>query len=355
MNTSFSDLPQFHARFPQVCLVGIGGAGGEIVSQIFESGVSAAQCIAVDTEQERLKHTLSHERVLVSLPGAFTALAPGDARIDERVFQACVDAMAPLLSGSDVVFMVVKAGQHARLVSAVAQISRRVGAVTVAVAIIPPLSEREVRLAASDELATLRRSCNTLVIADTNRSGQGLMHSRDPCEQDVTQAVSDLLSSLSEALTCPGATNIDPLAFRELMMHGGISHFGAAHSWSALRVEEATISALRGPMLYDELSQARGAIVLVSGDPALTVAEAERAGELIIERAGWNVPVVLGTKTDESLYGGCRVMILLTGSIYPYIPDGYRRLPLDMYEMEPNGDEEESLGLELDLDQLEDR
>jgi hypothetical protein len=62
---------------------------------------------------------------------------------------------------------------------------------------------------------------------------------------------------------------------------------------------------------------------------------------------------VMGTLVDESWYEGCQVSILLTGGAYPYIPGGYRRLSLNMDEMEPNGEDEGPINLDLDLDQLE--
>ena len=113
------------------------------------------------------------------------------------------------------------------------------------------------------------------------------------------------------------------------------------------------MGALRGPLLYDSIVRNRGALVAVRGDSDLTIEEAQRAADLVAERAGWNMPVVVGAHVEESRLEGCQVSILLTGGVYPYIPGGYRRLPLDMYEMEPDEEEEKQLALDLDLDQLE--
>jgi cell division protein FtsZ len=199
----------------------------------------------------------------------------------------------------------------------------------------------------------MRQSCHTLAIVDVERSVQLSRYQRELGVDTANQLVIDTISGLSQALACPSSINIEFSAFRDLMTHGGIAHVGIAHSTSALRVEEATIGALRGPLLYDNIARCRGALINVRGDSNLTIEEAERAAEVIGERAGWNVPVVIGSLVDESWYEGCQVSILLTGGVYPYIPGGYRRLPLDMDEMEPDGEEEGPVSLELDLDQLE--
>jgi cell division GTPase FtsZ len=198
----------------------------------------------------------------------------------------------------------------------------------------------------------MRQSFHTLAIADADRTPMAPAYSANPYDGYANRLIIDVVAGLSESLVCPSTLNIDVGAFRELMEHGGIAHIGVAHSSSTLRAEEATIGALRGPLLYDSISQSRGALVNVRGDSSLTVEEAARAAELVAERAGSDIPIVVGAHVDESSHDGCQVSIWLTGGTYPYIPGGYRRLPLDMYEMEPDG-EEGPVDLDLDLDQLE--
>jgi len=164
--------------------------------------------------------------------------------------------------------------------------------------------------------------------------------------------LADFVSGLAETLACPAFMNISVGAFRELMTHGGIAHLGIAQSSSTLRAEEAAIGALRSPLLYDDIGRTRGALVNVRGDSTLTIEEAEIAADLTSERTGWSIPVVMGARVDESWDNGLQVAIMMTGGAYPYIPGGYRRLPLAMYEMEPDA-EEEPVNVDLDLDQLE--
>ena len=217
---------------------------------------------------------------------------------------------------------------------------------------MPPLCERERRLVAGHELARMRQNCHTLAIVDTGRPIVLPACLPSLGADPSAGLVVDIVAGLSETLACPSTVNIDFAAFRELVMHGGIAHIGIARSSSALRVEEATVGALRVPLLYDNIAQGQGALVNVRADPSLTVEETETAAELIAERAGRDMPVVVGASADDSWYDGCQVSIWLTGGSYPYMPGGYRRLPLDMYEMEPDG-EEGPIDLDLDLDQLE--
>jgi len=355
VNQTLSCLSQLYSRFPRVSIVGVGNEANHIVSQIFEQGGSGAQCISVDTDNASLEDIYSHEKVLIAEHPVSDAGFPSDRETGQEAIQECTSLIAPLVIGADVTFIIVGTADIAKLsiAAATASVARKIGAVTVGLAIIPPDSQRDDGFIAPHGLAQMRKSCHTLAIVDTGRSAQLLGYTRE-LNGDLSEKLTiDIVSGLSQALACPSTVNIELPAFRELMMHGGIAHAGIAHSSSALRIEEATLGALRGPLLYDQITRYRGALINVRGDSSLTIEEAERAAQLIAERAGWNVPIVMGTLVDESWYEGCQVSLLLTGGVYPYIPGGYRRVPLEMYEMEPDGKDETPVNLELDLDQLE--
>ena len=355
LKATLSYLPELHARFPRVSIIGVGDEGNDVVSHIFEDGGSGAQCIAVNNDSTCLEHIFSHERVLIEGNAAHEYGITNDNTDGQEMIQECTSRITPLLTGADVAFIIVGTADanELNIATATARIAQRIGAVTVAMAMIPSDSQRIDGPIAPQALTRMRQSCHTLAIVDVERSNQLSRYPPGLGVDSANQLVIDTVSGLSQALACPSTINIEFPAFRELMAHGGIAHVGIAHSVSALRVEEATIGALRGPLLYDNIARCRGALINVRGDSNLTIEETERAAQLIAERAGWNVPVVMGTLVDESLCEGCQVSILLTGGVYPYIPGGYRRLPLDMDEMEPDGEDEGPISLELDLDQLE--
>lgn len=355
VNPTLSHLSQVCARFPRVSILGVGNEGNTIVSHIFENGGYGAQCIAVDTDKESFEHVCSHQNVLIPYHITDAAAGLDHHEPQETVIRECTSLMTPLLAGTDVAFIVARMGNEktARVSPLIADVARRVGAVTVGVAIMPLPFERDDRLVGYHGLAGMRHSCHTVAITDAARPIQTPMCPPDVCGEPSDRIAIDMISGLAETLACPSAVNIDPAAFRELMTHGGIAHVGIAYSSSPLRVEQAIVAALRGPLLYDNIMRTRGVLLNLRGDSELTLEEAEIATQVVGERVGWDTPVVVGARIDESLADGLQVSVLLTGGAYPYIPGGYRRLPLEMYEMEPDGEEEGRLDLVLDLDQLE--
>jgi cell division protein FtsZ len=352
---TLSRLPAVCARFPRIAIVGLDDEANDVVSRIFQEGRSGAQCIAVNNDEEYLTRIYAHEKLLID-----TDVTPGagkscDSEGEGTAIRKCADLITPLLTGADVAFIVAEMSERNRVseASVVADVARRTGAVTVGVAIMPSPFQVDPGLVDRHGLAKMRETCHTLAIVDNNRSMRLAPYLPNLSSDSSDTLVVDMLSGLSETLACPSALNIDLAVFRERMMDGGIAHLGIARSSSPLRVEEATIGALRGSLLYDNIARSRGAVLIVRGDSSLTIEEAGSAAQLVAERAGWNLPIVMGASVDDSQHEGCQVSILLTGGVYPYIPGGYRRLPLDMYEMEPGGEEDGPIDIELDLHQLE--
>lgn len=354
VNAALSRLPGLADQFARVSVVGIGMDGNRIVSDVFEESSNAAQCIALSTRQDEFDGIYAHERVLIEAERSNDTEACAESSYGTNAFRSCMNTMASLLVGADVAFVVAKMGHknQAILTSSVSEIARKAGALVVGVAVLPLSFETDQRTHASRELASMRDSCHTLTIVDAGRMQRLPARPSSEFGQYSTRAVTDFVSGLVQTLACPAFMNIDIAAFRELMMHGGIAHLGVAQSSSAFRTEEAVVGALRGPLLYDDISRTRGALVNVRCDSSLTVDEAEMAAELVSERAGWGIPVVVGAHVDGSWDDGLQVAVMTTGGAYPYIPGGHRRLPLAMYEMEPST-EEEPVNIELDLDQLE--
>ena len=354
VNAAQYQRPELITQSTRVSVVGVGIEANRIVSDIFKESGDAAQCVVLSTHQDDFQGVYAHEMILTEPEAASHREMHGKSSCDDHAFHSCAKSVTPILAGADVTFVIAKMGEgdQVSLSSTVSEIARRVGATVIGIAILPISLETELRIKASQELAKMRNSCNTLTIVDPGRTSRLATYPPNEFGEYPTRMITDFVSGLVQTLACPTLMNIDIVAFRELMTHGGIAHLGITHSSSALRAEEATIGALRSPLLYDDIRRTRGAVVNLRCDSSLRIDEAEMVGELVSERVGWSTPVIVGAHVDESWDDGLQVAVMTTGGTYPYIPGGYRRLPLAMYEMEPVTEEEPSR-IELDLDQLE--
>jgi cell division protein FtsZ len=127
------------------------------------------------------------------------------------------------------------------------------------------------------------------------------------------------LKGLTEMITKPGLVNIDYADIKTVMTSGGVAMIGIGESDSPSgRVEEAVQEAINSPLIEADISDARGAIVRVVGDPQMSVMEAQLAADLIQRRINPNARIIWGASVDPSLENTIQVLVLLTGVKSPY-------------------------------------
>lgn len=344
------------ATLARVVVAGVGGAGTNIVSRLVEEGILGAECIAINTDRAHLDVARADEKLLIGAKTTGGLGAGGNPRVGRRAAQESTEALAPLFDNVDVVFVTAGMGGGTGTGAAplVAEFARQSGAIVISVVTMPFAHEKAKRGLASQGVAEIRKVSDTVVIVDNNRF-VGVLPTLliNAPTAPADEAATTIIKGLAETIATPSLMNLDFGGFRTIARNGGLAHLGIGESRSLLRAEEAAMCALRCPLPYTDIRGASGVLVSVSGDDTLSLHEASRVADLVAETVGPTVSVAWGARVDRSIYGAVRVSVLLTGTVFPYIPGGYRRLPFDMYEMEPESGEDEKLSLDLGLDQLE--
>ena len=147
---------------PKIAVIGVGGAGGNVVSAIYDSELKGVETVAVNTDPSGLTRVSAEMKVL---------LHPDETDSVEAAAAAAQAAEEPLreVLGCDIAFIVAGLGGAAGTGAApvVASIAKSAGAVAIGVAILPlTLEGRDERAAAG--LARLRDVADTVVIVDNN-------------------------------------------------------------------------------------------------------------------------------------------------------------------------------------------
>ncbi len=148
---------------PRISVVGVGGAGGNVVSALYDRDVKGVETVAVNTDPAGLSKAEADYKVL--LPHTEGEDRIGAARTSaESAEQSLKDSMS-----SDIVFVVAGLGGAAGTGAApvVARTARANGAVTIAIGILPFDAEGR-SPAAKSGLEQLRQEADSLIVVDNN-------------------------------------------------------------------------------------------------------------------------------------------------------------------------------------------
>jgi cell division protein FtsZ len=147
--------------------------------------------------------------------------------------------------------------------------------------------------------------------------------------------------------------NVDFSNFETIIKHGGVATLGIGESNAPNRAEEAARNALRNPLFNVSYTDAKGALVHVSGDDNMTIEEVNKVGEIVSEMMNKNAVVTWSAKINPNLSELLRVTLMMTGVHSPHLPSGVEIMPRHIYNIDPYPELEKPLGIDLGLDQIE--
>jgi len=340
----------------RILVLGVGSAGSNTVNRLMESGITGVECIAVNTDKQHLDSTRAHIKILVGNEAAKGYGVQGSFRISREAVQESLIEISPLLDNVDVVFITAKLGGETGTVMAptLAKLAREDGAVVVGAVTMPSRTEIWRHSLAVKGLEELREACDTVTVVENDTVMELFpIPANDYAFSMADRIIANMVKGISESLAAPSLINIDFAEFKTVMKTGGIAIAAVGESSSPFRAEQAARNALGSPLLRADCSEATGALIHVSGDEMLSLAEASRVAEVITENLRPGAFVTWGARVDSSIYDSLRVTLLLTGVKTSQLFNGFGVIPVEMYNLEPDVGTDQNLDLDLDLYQLE--
>ena len=308
---------------PKLCVVGVGGGGGNAVNDMITRGISGVEFIAVNTDAQALRKNLAP--VKIQAGSALTKGLGAGARptVGADAVEESREEIKQALRGFDMVFITAGMGGGTGTGGApvVAAIAQKLHILTVAIVTQPFEFEGARRRKAADEgIELLRDFVDTLIVVPNER----LMEISDDktswleAFSMVDNVLYNAARGISDLITVHGLVNLDFADVKTTMEAGGQAVMGAAEARGAARAEVAAKDAISSPLL-DGLSIAGASNVLVNitSGKNITLQEVKTAVGIIREEAGAEVEVIFGTVIDQAMDDKLSVTVVATGFDLP--------------------------------------
>ncbi len=313
---SFDDALNEDAK---ICVVGVGGGGGNAINNMVDRGIHGVEFIAINTDAQALLANKAPNKIQAGRSLTKGLGAGARPVVGAEALQESNEDIEKALQDFDMVFITAGMGGGTGTGGApvVASLARNLGILTVAIVTKPFDCEGRKRLkTASEGIDLLRENVDTLIvipnerlldIAEANTSLIDAFSRADDVLYNATRGISDLI-------TVHGLINLDFADVKTTMQNGGTALMGAATASGENRAERAAIEAISSPLL-DGLSIAGASNVLVNitAGRSLGIREATAATSIIQREAGDEVEVIFGTVIDEGMGDDLRVTVIATG------------------------------------------
>jgi cell division protein FtsZ len=304
---------------PQVSVIGVGGAGCNIVSWVKEKkgGVSGAKLIAANTDATHLSIMKADRRILLGEKTCRGMGAGGYPQKGEAAARESIEQVKKDVIGSNIIYVAtgLGGGTGTGASTVIANALKPSGALLIGVVTLPFAVERFRYNAAKEGLQKLKTECDTVVVIDNNRLAK--VAGDLPLKEALgvaNELVGEFVKGITETITTASLINIDFADLRAIMEKRGIAAIGVGESSGEDRIERAVQTALDAQLLdIKDSTKAFGVLIHVAGGEDITLDEVTQAGEMITRSLPPKARVVWGARVDPSLQGRVRVMVVLTG------------------------------------------
>ncbi len=305
------------SRKAEIKVVGVGGGGGNTVSRLMQVGIVGAETIAVNTDAQDLLYTDADRKILIGKDVTGGLGAGADPSIGAEAAKESKEEIKKALEGADMVFINcgLGGGTGTGASPIVADISKKVGALTVGIVTMPFVMEGHQRLKNAQEgLENLESVVDTLIVIPNDKLLEivpdvSILTAFKVADEILVNAV----KGIAELITKPGLVNLDFADVRAVMSSGGLAMIGMGESDSENRAVESVEKSLTNPLLDVEIEGASGALINVCGGEGVTIKECQEIVESVNNKINPDAKIIWGAQIDKALGDSVRTMLIVTG------------------------------------------
>jgi len=314
--------PEFEIRKTKIKIIGIGGGGCNIVSEI-SARVKKATFTAANTDSAALK-AISDKVSIFQFGEKFThGLGTGmDAQIGEDAAREEKEKIKKMLEGHDLIILVSSLGGGAGsgAASVFAQVSKSLGILTFGIFTLPFAFEgakkKEIATAA---LERVRPYLNALTILPNERVFT-IVPKTTPFSKTlsyINKTLSDGLEGLIETIYEPGLINIDFADLRTILSGQGKLAFLNSVDFKKAETPglESIEEVLNSPLFPYNVERAKGILLNIVGEKDLKLSEVNQILNGIQQKIHKDAKIIFGVSQPVNNDKTFKVTILATGCV----------------------------------------
>ena len=310
--------PEIKELQPRLLVVGVGGAGGNALNEMIDSGLQGVEFIAVNTDAQDLKLSKAKARIQIGLSltkglGAGAKHDIGQAAADESL-----NEIVNTLQGANMVFITAGMGGGTGTGAAhvIARAAKELNILTVGVVTLPFLYEGPSRMRRAQQgLEELRKHVDTIIVIP-NQNLFKIANEQTTFEESFNLSNNVLMQgvqSVTDLMVRPGIVNLDFADVETVMASMGKAMMGTGEAEGEGRAAKAADMAISNPLIDDyTLKGAKGLLVNITGGKDLKLFEVDEVVNKIRAEVDPEAEVIIGAITSEELDGKIRVSIVAT-------------------------------------------
>ena len=299
-------------------VIGVGGAGNNVINRMADSGAKGVDFIAVNTDRQALAVSKTAQTIQIGEKVTHGQGAGSNPEMGRQAAEENRTEIATALEGTDMVFVTAGMGGGTGTGAApvVAETAKKAGILTVGVVTKPFAWEGKRRFVQAQQgVAELMDKVDSLLIIPNDRLKYAspekvtLANAFEIADEVLIKAV----TSISGLIKSTGFINLDFADVTAIMKDAGLAHMGVGRAAGKNRAEEAAKIAVSSPLMETSIDGARGVLINIAGSKDMGLDEVEAAASMVQEAAHPDANIIFGASFDDTLDDEIVVTVIATG------------------------------------------
>ena len=294
-------------------VLGVGGAGGNAINAMINSGMEGVEFVAVNTDAQDLKMSKAHAKIQIGMNltkglGAGAKHDIGQAAADESL-----NEITSYMQGANMVFITsgMGGGTGTGASHVIARAARELNILTVGVTTLPFSYEGPKRMRRAIEgLEEFKKHLDTVIVVP-NQNLFKIANETTTFEESFDLSNNVLkhgVQSVTDLMVRPGMINLDFADVETVMSSMGKAMMGTGEAEGENRAMTATDS-LNNPLIDEySLQGAKGLLINITGGNDLTLFEVDQSVNKIRAEVDPEAELIFGAIKDEKMTGKIRYL-----------------------------------------------
>ena len=299
-------------------VIGVGGAGGNVVNRMVSNGATGVDFVAINTDRQALAVSNADQKIQIGEKVTHGQGAGSDPDVGKRSAEESRNDIAMAIEDADMVFITAGMGGGTGTGAAptVAEIARDAGVLTVGVVTRPFFWEGKRRSEQANRgIEELMGKVDSLLVIPNDRLKYAspekvtLANAFEIADDVLIKAV----SSISSLIKSTGFINLDFADVTSIMKDAGFAHMGVGRAAGKGKAEEAAKMAVSSPLMETSIEGARGVLINITGSVDMGLDDVEAAATMVQEAAHPEANIIFGASFDDTLDDEIVVTVIATG------------------------------------------
>ncbi len=310
----------YQDRVVKIKVIGVGGAGNNVINRMIESGVDGVDFVVVNTDKQDLNKSICKNKLQIGEKLTNGMGAGSKPEVGQKSAEESRAIISKCLEGTDMVFITAGMGGGTGTGAApiVADLAHEAGILTVGVVTTPFKFEGANRMRqAQSGIEALSSKVDSLIVIPNDRlkyvTDQKITFANafgiadDVLKMAVT-SISELVGFSERVII-----NLDFADVSAVMKDAGRAHMGLGVASGREKAEQAAMAAVASPLLETSINGATGVLVNVTGSAELTLDDVETAAGIVQEAANPDANIIFGATYSDEFEDEMRVTVIATG------------------------------------------